>query len=84
MWLTCHEHGTKKKCEELNLRPSLHRSDALNTELRRTRGELGDEPYYNWAKTFTEQLAFTAPGSQLLIRLNHNISENSVSTEYIN
>ena len=42
---TCHEHGTRKKnlspWQELNLWPSVHRSDALTTELQRTRSALG-------------------------------------------
>ena len=39
MWSTCHEHGTEQKKSE-SLWPSVHRSDALTTELRRTRDEL--------------------------------------------
>ena len=42
MWSTCHEHKTKKKSESpTGIEPMNHRWDALTTELRRTRGELG-------------------------------------------
>ena len=44
MWSTCHKHGTKKKSESptgIDLPYTGRISDALTTELQRTRGELG-------------------------------------------